>query len=116
MQSTDFVIRATAADGVVARRFGRETLLVPVCGGVGDLDSVYTLNEVGTTIWEALAEPKAIDDLVALVTREYDVTPERAREDIDAYLADLTELGLVRHAGDTAAAATDAAGTHEVRG
>lgn len=97
MQSAQLVVRAAASEGgVVARRFGVETLLVPVCGGVGDLDSVYTLNEVGTTIWESIADPLSREELIAKITSEYDVTAEQAERDLDAFLRDLTELRLVR--------------------
>jgi hypothetical protein len=99
MQSPSWIVRASGGvDGVVARRFGRETLLVPVCGGVGDLDSVYTLNEVGTTIWDALAVPTSITSLVDTIVGEYDVTAEHARRDVDGFLADLDKLGLVQAA------------------
>lgn len=97
MQSARYVVRTSAGDGgVVTRRFGAETLLVPVCGGVGDLDSVYTLNEVGTTIWNAIAEPVALTDLVATIAGEYDVTTDQARADVEAFLAELTQVGLAR--------------------
>jgi hypothetical protein len=97
MPSVQSIVRASTGDGgVVARRFGADTLLVPVCSGVGDLDSVYTLNEVGTTIWEAMADPVSRGDLVAAITREYDVTAEEAEHDLDAFLHDLTLLRLVR--------------------
>jgi hypothetical protein len=109
------LVRSTAADGVVARRFGSETLLVPVCAGVGDLDSVYTLNEVGTAIWETLAEPSSIDDLVTLLTAGYDVSGERARQDVAAYVADLTALGLVRQVA-IAEDGAERARAREVRG
>ena len=97
MESVQYVVRIAGDDGsVVARRFGAETLLVPVCGGVGDLDSVHTLNEVGTTIWEAIAEPTSIDDLVSTIAGGYDVSPAQARADVDAFLSDLSQLGLVQ--------------------
>ncbi len=81
--------------GVVTRRFGRETLLVPVCAGVGDLDSIYTLNEVGTALWEAIAEPLALHELAATVAREYDVSIEEASADVNTFLEELAGLGLV---------------------
>lgn len=95
MQGVSLVSRTSGGE-VVARRFGEETLLVPVCGGVGDLDSVYTLNAVGTAIWNAIAQPVALDSLVASVADEFDVTPEQARLDVGAFLGDLAQLGLVR--------------------
>ena len=97
MDGSTCVVRAPGGDGgVVTRRFGAETLLVPVCAGVGDLDSVYTLNEVGTAIWNAMAEPIALADLSATVAREYDVTPDQAERDVEAFLADLAKLRLVQ--------------------
>jgi hypothetical protein len=96
MQSTPLVVRARAGDGgIVARRFGPETLLVPVCAGVGDLDNVYTLNAVGTTIWDLIAEPTPIEELAAAIAAEYDVDAGQARRDLDAFLEDLGRLGLV---------------------
>lgn len=97
MQTARYIVRAASGDGgVVTRRFGAETLLVPVCAGVGDLDSVYTLNEVGTTIWDALAQPTVVTELVALIATDYDVGLDQASIDVDAFLADLAQLGLVR--------------------
>jgi hypothetical protein len=97
MQSDQFVVRAPADDGgVVTRRVGGETLLVPVCGGVGDLDSVYTLNPIGTFIWDAIAQPVAVGRLAELVASEYEVDRERARDDVAQFLGDLSRLGLIR--------------------
>lgn len=95
MQGVSLVSRTPGGE-VVARRFGAETLLVPVCGGVGDLDSVYTINAVGTTIWDAIAQPVPFDRLVRAIVDEFDVAPEQAGADVRAFLADLAQLGLVR--------------------
>lgn len=95
MQSSRYVARAAAKRELVARRFGAETLLVPVCAGVGDLDSVYTLNEAGTAIWEALVQPIEIGALAELLTREYDIAVDDAAGDVAGYLEDLARLGLV---------------------
>jgi hypothetical protein len=96
MDSSDYVVRSPGGDaGVVARPFGAETLLVPVCGGVGDLDSVYTLNEAGTIIWNAIAAPTRIEQLVATVAGEYEVGVDRVREDVHEFLAELAQLRLI---------------------
>jgi hypothetical protein len=40
-----------AAD-FVTRDIAGETIIVPVRDGVGDLNSIYTLNELGTRVWQ----------------------------------------------------------------
>jgi len=96
MHSALSVVRVSGGNAaVVERRFGSETLLVPVCAGVGDLDSVYTLNALGTRIWDAISGPTAVADLATIIAAEYDVDRDEARRDVEAFLDDLASLGLV---------------------
>jgi hypothetical protein len=99
MTPESLVIRGRGDDGVVSRRFGSQTLLVPVSSGVGDLDSVYTLNEVGSTVWHAAEQPTTLARLIAAVVEEYDVPPEQAASDVAAFLSELAQAGLVRMDG-----------------
>ena len=45
---------------------------------------------------DALAQTTVVTELVALIATEYDVGLEQASIDVDAFLADLAQLGLVR--------------------
>src|SRR5689334_1456817 len=83
---------------VVVRRVGHETLLVPVSSRVGDLDSIYTLSEVGARIWSLLDRPRALEDIVSVLCAEYDVTAEVASQDAAEFLAGLAARKLVRPA------------------
>ena len=93
MSFADTYIRSEA---VVSRLIGGETLVVPVRGGVGDLASIYSFNEVGTIIWGALASPTSLAELVDLIEREY---PGRNRgqvvQDVVLFLSDIRSAGLV---------------------
>jgi hypothetical protein len=53
------------------------------------------LNEVGTLVWERLAQPATVEDLVASVESEFDVSPEPARRDVESFLSTLLERGVV---------------------
>lgn len=53
------------------------------------------MKEVAQTIWERLADPSGLDDLVQRVTAEYDVDRDTAATDVRSFLADLMEAGLV---------------------
>jgi len=56
----------------------------------------YTFNEVASTIWAAICDKKSIDEIVALVLEEYDITDaEKVRQDIDAQVAKWKEMNLI---------------------
>ncbi len=92
MSAADTYIRSEA---VVSRLIGGETLVVPVRGGVGDLASIYSFNEIGTMIWEALAGPTSLEALVDLIEREYPGSRDQVRQDVVLFLADIRSAGLV---------------------
>ncbi len=54
-----------------------------------------TVNGTGATILESLAEPRTVEELVAVLCAEYEVTPEAARGAVEAYLADCEQAKLV---------------------
>src|ERR1700730_12645810 len=98
MSAPDTYIRS---DAVVSRLIGGETLVVPVRGGVGDLASIYSFNEVGTIIWGALVSPSSLAELVDLIEREY---PGRNRgqvvQDVVLFLSDIRSAELVTIANE----------------
>lgn len=53
------------------------------------------LNPLATELWERLEREHTIAELVAFVTGSYDVPEDRARADIEAFLAALSERRLV---------------------
>jgi hypothetical protein len=55
----------------------------------------YSLNPVGTRLWELFDGKKSIRDLAQVLTEEYDVDPKTAEQDIIALVEDLLQEGLV---------------------
>lgn len=55
----------------------------------------YSLNEVGTRIWELLSEGLSKDEIVSAITEEYEVSPEQAVRDVSELIKDLITSGLV---------------------
>ncbi len=55
----------------------------------------YGLNPVGATVWNALQEPKTVEQLVRLVTNEYQVPAGECERDLLELLTRLQEAGLV---------------------
>jgi|GEM_PF-142407 len=83
------------SQSVVSRRVSGETLVVPVRGKVGDLASIYSVNEVASLIWQLLEIPRDVFELVSAVEREYDVDPQQVHEDVSKFLNDMLSVGLV---------------------
>jgi hypothetical protein len=84
---------------VVARRVGGETLLVPTTAPSVNPGTraaqLYVLNETGERMWEWLSAPNTAADLARNLMGEFDVTPEAALDDAQAFVRSLEEAGLV---------------------
>jgi Coenzyme PQQ synthesis protein D (PqqD) len=83
------------ADGFVSRSIADDTIIVPVRGGVGDLEAIFTLNAVGATIWNLIDGATPVERLAAAVAAEYEVTPDAAARDVGEFVQLLTHKGLL---------------------
>lgn len=89
-------VRHTRNTAIVSREVAGETIVVPICRGVGDLDSVYTFNPVGRSLWHLLENDQTIEELANWVATHYEVDAKQALADVQGYLEELQEAGLVR--------------------
>ena len=55
----------------------------------------FGLADTGARIWELLAEPKSVNDLVAALTAEYEVDDDTCRTQVTTFLDTLGAAGLV---------------------
>jgi hypothetical protein len=83
---------------VVTRVVAEETIVVPIRGGVGDLDGLFTFNELGSGIWELLEAGRTSEELAAWVAERYEVSEEQARADVTRFLEELRQQGLIHAA------------------
>jgi hypothetical protein len=84
---------------LVTRDIAGETIIVPVKSNVGDLDSIYTLNEMGTLIWGLIDGKNSLGQIADAICSAYDVTPEEAEKDVLNFLKSLETGGLIRPCG-----------------
>jgi Coenzyme PQQ synthesis protein D (PqqD) len=89
----------------VTRRIADETIIVPVVGGVGDLDAIFTLNEVGSYIWRLIDTPTTVQAIADAVARTFDVAETEAARDVVEFLDKLAAAGLIQPLGQVAAPA-----------
>jgi hypothetical protein len=83
------------ADNLVKRQIAGETIVVPIRGGVGELNAIFTLNPIGTMIWEMLSTATPNRKIVQAICQEYEVTLEEAESDLAGFLDSLRAAGLI---------------------
>lgn len=66
-----------------------EVLLDPNSG------NYFGMNDVGTAIWTQLQTGKSVDQIVAQLVTEFEVTPDLARADVTNYMQSLQQLGFL---------------------
>jgi Coenzyme PQQ synthesis protein D (PqqD) len=80
---------------VVSRKIEGELIIVPIRSGVGDLNSLYTLNPVGSVLWDFMTEGHTVSEMVERVCEEFEVTRAQAQQDIKTFLDSLLQEKLV---------------------
>jgi len=81
---------------VVARQIQGELIIVPIRRGVGDLNSLYTLNPVGALLWDFMTEGHTLSEMVQRVCDEFEVTVSQAQRDIESFLDSLMQEQLIQ--------------------
>ncbi len=78
------------SEEVVSQEIDGETILLDMHG-----EFYFSLNEVGTRIWQLLQEPCTLERIFAKMITEYNVEAEHLRNDLDDLLDQLLAAGLV---------------------
>jgi len=81
-------------NGFVLREVAGEIIVLP-SGDDMDLNRMITLNDTGRFIWEQLQNDTDVDSIVAALLGEYDVAEDKARANVDAFIARLKELDFL---------------------
>ncbi|HTZ49050.1 MAG TPA: PqqD family protein [Verrucomicrobiae bacterium] len=80
---------------VVSRKIEGEVIIVPIRSGVGDLNSLYTLNPVGSVLWDFMSDKHTVNEMVNRVCDEFEVSETQAEQDIETFLESLLQEKLV---------------------
>jgi len=80
---------------VVSRRIAGEAVLVPVRSQVAEIDSLFTLNEMGSLVWDLLDGERTVSQIAEVICESHEVTAEEATRDLLEFLAALESAGLI---------------------
>ena len=80
---------------VVTRKTGNEYVLVPVTNKIADMNSVYTLNDTGAFIWELIDGKKNVEEIIDLVTQEYEIEISSASKDVFDFIRNIQKFLII---------------------
>jgi hypothetical protein len=80
----------TRSADVTSTVLDEEAILLDLASGV-----YFSLNPVGTAIWEQLTGSQSLAEIHATVCRQFEVTEEAARQDLLALISRLRDEGLI---------------------
>jgi hypothetical protein len=83
------------SDSIVSRKIGDECILVPIRQDVGDLESIYTLNESGALIWELIDGKLKVGEIRESLLEAFEVEPEEAERDLIEHLQQLEGIKAI---------------------
>ena len=87
--------RYRKSDDIVFREIAGEMILVPIRSNVGDLESIYTLNETAAYIWSLIDGQRTMREIRDEVVAEYEVEEQEAEQDLLELLSQMESFGGV---------------------
>ncbi len=83
---------------MVGRRIADQYVLVPIARNVAEVDSLYTLNRVGTFLWERFDGVTNGHAHVAAIVEGFETSRGQAAEDYRVFVEQLLEIGALEAA------------------
>ncbi len=82
---------------MILREVAGEHILIPVGAAAKKLVGLASLNGSGLLLWQKLQKDCTREELIAALLEEYEVSREQAEADVDAFLAKLTDAGMLEN-------------------
>ena len=84
-----------ANDQFILRTIAGDHLLIPVGETAISVKGMIVLSDSGALIYEKLKDGCSKEDLISMLTTEYEVSEEEALRDTDAFLNQMRQLNML---------------------
>jgi len=82
-------------ENFVFRQIDDETILVPIKDNLGDMGSIYNLNEVGAFVWKHLNGKASLADIKHMILEAFEVSENEASADLSDFLNQLKKIDAI---------------------
>lgn len=79
----------------IVKEISGSTVVIPVGNRVADFNGMLKLNETGVFLFNLLKNDTTIEALVQSLVNEYEVTKEKANEDVITFVNKLKEADII---------------------
>ena len=86
----DYSKKITFSESVFSQEIDGEVVLLDM-----NSENYYGLDSVGSDIWKLLREGKTLQETNDLLLEDYDVSQEQLRQDLEAFVDRLMDIGLI---------------------
>ena len=80
----------TRNDSIPATELDGELMMMSVDSG-----EYYAINEIGSSVWGLIEEPKSVSELCSQLREQFEVDADECIADVLEFLAKATELGII---------------------
>lgn len=81
--------------GFIMRELAGRYVVLPVGGDPDGFQGMIQMNKTGAFLWETLSTERTKEELVQLVLEKYNVDEETAEADVDVFVKNLSEKGII---------------------
>ena len=79
----------------IFRQIDDETILVPIKDNLGDMGSIYNLNEVGAFVWKQINGKASLKDIRHMILDTFEVSALEADADLSDFASQLKEIDAI---------------------
>ena len=83
------------SEQIVTRKIADETILVPISGDLANMQQIFTVNEVGASIWTLLDGKKSLNEIKQALLHEFEIKEQQLAADILDFIKQLQQAKLV---------------------
>ena len=76
----------------VIRNVGNEKILVPIKNNIANMTEIFTLNEVGSFIWDLIDGENSEEEIAIAITNEFDIDEATANNDLKEFVDKFEKL------------------------
>lgn len=82
-------------DGFTLRNIAGCEIVVPVSNAIKTFNGMITLNDSASFFWQLMQKDTDVEQMVKRTTEEYEVSEDKAKEDIENFISLLKENNLI---------------------